>query len=129
MSLRKDVLSCLLKAHAAPTYDELLTATGATRHNLSNTLHDLKRDGIVESVPETFLVGAAGRAKLQRQADAKAENAQANARRMAERKRLKRAEARIAAKPVPLQPAPRFVQVARVPVRAPNSVFDLARFA
>ncbi|MDQ0068294.1 hypothetical protein J2W34_000068 [Variovorax boronicumulans] len=96
---------------------------------MSNTLSKLKGDGIVESVPETFLVGAAGRAELQRLDDVKAKAQRAQKARIAAKKRRKRAEARVAANPVVVEPVPRFTRVARAPIHAPNSVFDLARFA
>lgn len=129
MSTRKVVIKFLLAAETQPTNEELLTATGVAQRILTDTISQLKRDGIVSSVPETFFVSDAGHAVLRKQARnesaRKARVLLARRARSLERRRAKRAEekrARDALRPVP-PPAPAFV----VPMSAPSSVFDLAR--
>lgn len=118
MSTRSLIIAAL-KAGTPATYDDLLAATGATRHNLSNALQVICAEGIVEKVPATFVIGDAGREKLKQLAKAKADATRQRAIDEAARKRDLNRRKRIAAAAVP----------EKLHSRVPNSVFDLGRFA
>jgi hypothetical protein len=118
MSTRK-LLIAALKTGVPATYDDLLQATGASRHNLSNALNVICAEGIVEKVPATFLIGDVGREKLKQAAKAKAAAALQTRLDDAARRRDNRRKARIAALATP----------AKLHASVPNSVFDMARVA
>lgn len=130
MSNRKTIVALLLATEKPPTYDEMLAATGITRHALSNALSALRLAGIVETVPATFFVSDEVRADLKRQAMrsaaeksrvASARKARAAERAQARREAAKAAKAALAPRPVVAPPR------SRAPANVPSSVFDMAR--
>jgi len=130
MSNRKNVLALLLASDKGQTYDELLAATGITRHGLSNALSAMRIAGLVETVPATFFVSDGVRAELKRQAmrsaAEKARVARVRKARAAERAQARREAARAAK--AALAPLPVVIPSRScAPANVPSSVFDMAR--
>lgn len=116
MSTRKLIIAALNSGVPA-TYDALLVATGATRHNLSNALHTICNEGVVEKIPATFQISESGRERLKQLAKEKAAAARQSRLDDAARRRDNRRRARNAMLAVP----------DKLHQHVPNSVFDLGR--